>query len=214
MRRTQIAVFTDRYPLLGPLIYVLAIQYYCVQIIVAAAWNPPYNWFRNVISDLGNTACGTYVCSPLHGLMNASFIMLGLTMTIGSLLIYQEFKENKASLIGFSLMMIAGAGTILVGLFPENTVHVLHTFGALLPFLFGNISLIVLGDSLRLPTPFRVITIGAGGVALVAFVLYVSGQYLGLHGGGMERLVAYPQAFWLIAFGAYMSRKEYRYHRK
>ena len=52
-------------------------------------WPRPYNISRNTISDLGNTACGTwkgrYVCSPLHDLMNGSFIALGITMLLGAL---------------------------------------------------------------------------------------------------------------------------------
>src|ERR1700740_1286249 len=110
-KRRSLVVFADKYPLLGPLIYVLCVQYLVVQVIAAAAWNGAYSWRFNLISDLGNTACGLYsgrmVCSPEHALVNASFIMLGATMAIGSLLIYQEFKESRGSLLGFTLMGLA-----------------------------------------------------------------------------------------------------------
>jgi LPXTG-site transpeptidase (sortase) family protein len=90
---------SDRYPLLGPIIWMLCVQYFITQIVVASAWHTSFSLTRNVISDLGNTACGQYgdrfVCSPLHGLMNASFLLLGLTMATGSLLIYQEFQRNQ-----------------------------------------------------------------------------------------------------------------------
>src|SRR4051812_21773515 len=118
----MVAAFNDKYPMIGPLVWVLSAQYFLIQIIVASAWSLAYSWKFNVISDLGNTACGQYagryVCSPDHALMNASFILLGITMAAGSLLIYQEFKESRASLVGFSLMALAGFGTMLVGLFP------------------------------------------------------------------------------------------------
>ena len=59
------------------------LQYYVVQLIVALAWRVPYSWNGNTISDLGNTMCGKYgsrvVCSPLHGIMNVSFVALGVT---------------------------------------------------------------------------------------------------------------------------------------
>src|SRR5579884_1287958 len=143
----RIAVFTDRYPFLGPAIWLLTIEYFIIQFIVAGAWhNPAYSWRLNTISDLGNTVCavnsGRPVCSPLHSLMNASFILLGVLMAVGSLLIYQEFRQKRSSLIGFSLMALAGFGTFIVGLFPENTVPALHSLGATLAFVLGNLSLI------------------------------------------------------------------------
>src|SRR4051812_14625263 len=107
----RIKIFTDRYPFLGPVIWLLSTQYFMIQMIVAAAWkSPSYSWRFNTISDLGNTACnladGRVVCSPLHGLMNLSFITLGIIMACGSLLIYQEFRERLGTLFGFSLMAL------------------------------------------------------------------------------------------------------------
>lgn len=204
-----IKTFTDRYPLVGPTIWILCIQYYIIQIVTARAWVIHYSLLRNPISDLGNTACGLYsgrfVCSPLHGLMNASFITLGITMATGSLLIYQEFKENWASLVGFSFMAAAGVGTLMVGLFPENSLSILHTVGAALPFFIGNLSLIILGLALRVPKALKIYTLLSGIISLAAFILFVTHHYLGLSIGGMERIVAYPQTIWLIIFGIYIS---------
>ena len=92
-----------RYPRLGPILYVSSIQFFAVQILVAMRWNPPYSLARDTISDLGNTACGTFnarfVCSPLHGLMNASFIVLGVAMTAGSILISRQFAKSRAATV-------------------------------------------------------------------------------------------------------------------
>jgi hypothetical membrane protein len=142
--------------------------------------------------------------------MDASFIMLGLTMTCGSLLIYQEFKRDRATLVGFSFLAIAGFGTILVGLFPENTISILHTFGASLPFLLGNVALIILSFSLIVPRLLRFYTCISGVIALIALVFFYTQHYLGLGIGGMERFVAYPQTFWLIVFGLYISSSHIR----
>ncbi len=109
----KVAIFTDKYPLIGPLVWILSAQYFVFQFIAAAAWDSGYSWKLNVISDLGNTACGQYagryVCSPDYMIMNGSFLMLGFTMALGSLLIYQEFRQSRASFIGFSLMALAGS---------------------------------------------------------------------------------------------------------
>jgi hypothetical membrane protein len=210
----MIKTFTDRYPLIGPSFWMLSLQYFVTQLVVAHAWTNHYSWAQNTISDLGNSACGTYgdrfVCSPLHDWMNASFILLGLSMIIGAVLIYQEFRESRGSAVGFSCMALAGFGTLLVGLFPENTVSSLHVIGAALPFLIGNLGMVVLGSVLALPRSLRIYTILSGGIALLALLLFIMNTYLGLGLGGMERLTAYPQTLWLIAFGIYMSGNHVR----
>lgn len=202
--------FTERYPLIGPAVWILSLQYFVAQIFVGRAWPVPYNIFQYAISDLGNTACGIYaeryVCSPLHSLMNASFILLGITMFCGSLLIYLEFTRSRATLIGFSSMAIAGFGTVLVGLFPENVVPPLHALGAVLAFLVGSFGIFVLGLSLDIPRGFKQYTVISALVSLAALALFTLRIYLGLDFGGMERVVSYPQTIWLIVFGAYISR--------
>jgi hypothetical membrane protein len=186
------------------------VQYFVIQIIAALSYKTTYSLRFNTISDLGNSVCGNYsgryVCSPLHNLMNASFILLGITMASGSLLIYQEFKKrDSATLIGFSFMTLAGFGTLIVGLFPENTISLLHTSGASLPFVLGNLGLIVLSIALTIPRLLRYYTFLSGALALTALVFFYTQHYLGLGIGGMERLVAYPQTVWLIVFGVYIS---------
>lgn len=208
-----VKTFIDKFPFVGPAFWMTSMQYFIIQILAARAWDIHFSLRRNVISDLGNTACGTFagrfVCSPLHTLMNASFITLGLTMILGALLIYQEFKETQGSWIGFSFMGIAGLGTILVGLFPENTVTSLHFIGALLPFLIGNIGLVVLGSVLDLSKTLRAYSVLSGIGSLVALGFLASGYYLRFGQGGMERLTAYPQTLWLIVFGLYMSKNHF-----
>lgn len=131
-------------------------------------------------------------------------------MAGGSLLIYQEFRERRDTLIGFSLMALAGFGTILVGLFPENTIPRLHIIGASLPFVLGNISLIVLGLAIfSFSKVWRLYTVASGVIPLLALFFFVSQHYLGLGIGSMERVVAYPQTVWLIFFGLYMMRSHY-----
>jgi hypothetical membrane protein len=216
----KIKVFTDKYPLIGPTFWIISIQFFIVEIIVSHGWPVPYNFSADAISDLGNSACGLYsgryVCSPYFTWMNVSFVVLGATMIAGSTLIYQEFAKSKLNKAAFTCMALAGFGTILVGIFPENTINLLHSAGALLPFLLGNTALIIFGFSLGLQGKFKTYTITSGVIALAALVLFTTHIYLGLGLGGMERLVAHPQTVWLIAFGVYMSKdrfKKMRYKR-
>jgi hypothetical membrane protein len=210
----MIQIFTEKYPFVGPTFWIASLQYYIVQIIVAVAWSTSYSLRLNTISDLGNTVCGLYgsryVCSPLHGLMNLSFFILGVTMILGSILIYQEFKETQGSAAGFTAMAIAGFGTILVAFFPENTNSTLHLLGASFPFLIGNAGIVILGFALELPKTLKIYTILSGIVSLIALVLFSYHFYLGLGIGGMERIVGYPQTMWLIVFGIYISSNHFR----
>jgi hypothetical membrane protein len=208
---SSIETFAERRPRLGPFLYVSSLQYFIVQFLVALDWSPPYNLRRNAISDLGNTACGRfdgrYVCSPLHTVMNVSFVVLGVTMVVASVLIHTAVVSTRTSSLGFIFMAIGGLGVVVVGLFPENSVPVLHGAGASLPFLVGNVGVLLLGLALEMPFALRLITLLVGAVSLVALALYASAHYLGVGVGGMERIVAYPQTFWLILFGTYLLRR-------
>ena len=196
-----------RYPKLGFALYATSLQYFVVQVVVAYRWSPPYSLSANTISDLGNTVCGRFndraICSPLHQLMNLSFVTLGVTMVAGSLLINFCLPARRGTTRGLSAMSIAGIGVLLVGLFPENTVSALHGFGASLPFTVGNVAVVSLGFTLPLSRPFRYFSIFAGSVSLVALVFYVGNHDWGLGEGGMERVVAYPQTVWLVVIGIY-----------
>ena len=197
----------ERHPRLGPLLYCSAIQYFLVQILVGIRFSPHYSLTRNTISDLGNSSCGIFnnrqICSPLHTLMNISFLTLGITMITGSLLLCQSFRKSRNAMVGFTFFALGGAGTALVGIFPENTVSALHGIGAALPFLIGNVGVVILGFSLEVPKILRIYTVLTGSIALAALGVYASGHYIGLGEGGLERVVAYPQTIWIIILGIY-----------
>jgi hypothetical membrane protein len=211
-QQRRIRSFVDRYPLAGPIVWLSCIQFFIVQLVAGAAWNnPAYSWRLNAISDLGALNCGEfddrYVCSPSHGLMNISFILLGLAMAIGSWLMYQQFYKSR---VGFWMMGISGVGAILVGIFPEDTIFWTHILGQDLAFLFGNIALIVIGLKLGLPRWLRWYSVTSGAVALVGMVLFLSKHRFFLELGGMERVAAYPQIIWLIVTGLYMLKNRDR----
>lgn len=192
---------------LGAVLYLASFQYFVVQLIVARRWTPGYSVRLNTISDLANSACGRFngrfVCSPWHDLMNASFVLLGLTMIAGSLLVRRALRGSRTRDVGFLLLGIGGVGVVMVGLFPENSFATLHGIGATLPFLVGNVGLVLLGLKLEAPRALRIYTFVSGALALVALGFYARSMDLGLGEGGMERIVAYPQTLWLIVFAAY-----------
>jgi hypothetical membrane protein len=199
--------------LVGSLMWLSTAQFFIAEIAVASGWSrPPYSWRLNAISDLGATVCGPFdgdrfVCSPLHVVMNGSLILLGLTMAIGSVLIYSRLQSGR---IGFGLMTLAGIGALLVGLFPEDSIFWAHLVGQDLAFVLGNAALIVFGLTLPFPRVFRWYSVVSGTLALVALVLFLSHQRFFLGLGGMERVVAYPLLLWLIVAGGFIAGKSHR----
>jgi hypothetical membrane protein len=196
---------------LGAIIWLLAIQFFIAQIIVQLAWTTPFSLAANYISDLGNTTCGPYpagssmyVCSPWHAVMNTSFFALGVIILVGAALVYRAFPAGYMRTIGLVLLALAGPGEMLVGLFPENVNITPHAIGAAAHFVSGNLGIVVLGIAIAArggQKPLAIFSIILGSLGLLATALFVSGYYLGLGIGGMERIAAYPLPIWLIVMG-------------
>jgi Protein of unknown function (DUF998) len=195
-----------RHPRLGPVLYLAGIQYFVVQFTVALQWvsalQPIWRY------DLGNTACRSW--ERTVGLLSAPQLdELAVCRAghchdarVGSYSRY--FATGRASRAAFAIMAISGAGVVVVGFFPENTVSALHGLGTAIPFTLGNASLITLALSLRMPAILRLYTFLSGVIALLGLVVYASGHYLGLGEGGIERVVAYPQTACLAVIGFYL----------
>ncbi len=197
---------------LGSLQFVLAMA------VVQSRWtgSPAYSLRQDVISDLGNTACApfpsgsaTYVCSPAHAVFNGSAIALGLLVLVGVYLVRTAFPARRSAHLGLALLIVAGVGSIVVGLSPENVHLRVHDVGALLAFVGGNLALLVLALGMLRDTRwdgYRLYTLLSGAVGLVATVLYLDGTYVGLGPGGMERLIVAPLLLWLVVVAVHLLR--------
>jgi hypothetical membrane protein len=196
----------------GALCWLSSAQFFIAQVWVALAWTTPFSVIQNFISDLGNTRCGVfssetnlYVCSPRHALMNASFVVLGLTILAGGVLTHELRRPGIARQLARTFMVLAGVGGVLVGCFPENENLLLHSLGALAYFLFANLGLVMLGWSASgSVSRIKAVTLALGVIGIAATVLFFSGHYLGLGIGGTERLLVYPLPFALTLSGGLM----------
>jgi hypothetical membrane protein len=189
----------------GAIVWIAGIQYFIVQLIVAAQWSTanPYNWAMNAISDLANTVCSQYydryVCSPQHMLMNVSFILFGITMAGGAYLLRHHLNNRRA----VALMMISGIATTLVGFYPENVNVHAHVATAVVSFISGGMGLVWLSLTIK-PRMLRQYTLVSGVLSLTAFVLLAAHNYIGLGSGTIERFISYPQSAWMIVYGVYL----------
>ncbi|WP_447039651.1 DUF998 domain-containing protein [Streptomyces sp. DSM 118878] len=186
-------------------------QFFVIHGIAESAWARPYSWARNNISDLGNAHCALqpepeprYICSPEHGLMNVSFIALGVLLVAGAALIGGAlWRGGRAAAVARLLLASAGMGFVLAGLAPADVNENQHVLGALLIMAAGNIGLVLAGFALaeHIPTPLRWGTSLLGATAITALGLFLSRHYLGLGMGGMERVAALPLLVWALAVG-------------
>ncbi|WP_274917922.1 DUF998 domain-containing protein [Streptomyces sp. WZ-12] len=187
------------------------VQFFVIHWIAESAWVRPYSWAGNNISDLGNAHCALqpdpeprYICSPEHGLMNASFVALGVLFVVGAALAGGVlWRGGRAATAARLLLAGAGVGFVLAGLAPADVNENQHVLGALFIMAAGNIGLVVAGFGLaeHEPAPLRWGTSLLGVAAITAFGLFLSRHYLGLGMGGMERAAALPLLLWALTVG-------------
>ena len=211
------------------------LQYFAAETAVIGAWAGPQPYDRQTgyISDLGAVNCGIHdgreVCSPLHWLMNASFVVQGLGMLLGALLLSAGLlcvaaragarvrpgprKPWLAAVWVRILTGAAGAGTVVVGLDPEDAGSAFHFIGAVTYFLAGAGALLVLGVMWLRQTPLGWFILACGVVSLAALA---TGGLTGMHvpePGTLERLMGYPVTAGVAAAGLVIAQRVHR-HRK
>jgi hypothetical membrane protein len=198
----------------GAACWALSVAFFVDQAIAQAATTRPYSLATNFISDLGSTACepaaaGAHldVCSPLHGLVNGTFIVVGLLHTVGAIATRRAWPPRALATAGLVLLAIAGTGLTVAGLAPENVDLGLHTVGALYGIVCLNAAMVLLGAALLGPARgLGVLALAAGITGLVGFVLFVGS---GVPAGIAERIAVYPPDAAIIVLGAFLLRSAF-----
>lgn len=185
------------------------LTFFVAQIVVGSAWtSPAYSWSWNNVSDLGNVRCQmwaedghapSYVCSPLHSLMNATLVFTGCCVVFGILATGPLWQPSTRSKLARTLLALAGLGVAVAGLAPADIHENIHVvLGALPIAVCGNIGLVLTGNALKpaFAGKLRYLGPALGVVGIVSTYLFVSQHYLGLGPGGMERLWGYNFLIW------------------
>ena len=211
---------------LAGVVLLFGFVYIVAEFIAAGAWvDPSYDWARNFISDLGFSDCavvdGDRICSPLHALMNAGFMVQGAVFAMGALLIIpvifpSDWRRNTVAV----LMAASGVGTFLVGVFHQSLalydagLNGLHYASAFLAIGAGDIGLVLFGV-LALPyrewRPYAIGVLVVGVVGIVGAVLLFLRIDLGLGIGTIERIAVYPLNAWTIGSGIGLTVKSLRF---
>ena len=202
---------------LGGIAWILGVvQFLIAMVAVQLAWTHPYNPLQNAVSDLGAVSCrenamGTsFVCSPWHVLFNVSIIVFGILVAAGAVAVRPALPPGRVARCGVAVLVVAGIGAALVGIFPEDVQGVAHSLGALLAFVGSSAALILLGIAMSgrpAWAGFRALSLGCGifsGGVIIASNLSENWGPVGF--GGLERLIVAPALLWLFVVGVRLSR--------
>jgi hypothetical membrane protein len=209
---------------LGAVLWILSLEFFLGQAVAQAAWRTPYSMVTNAISDLGNTRCGMwppagvalppslassrgYVCSPLHSVMNVSFIAAGALILLGLYLTRSVWPRRRLTAWGMAFLALAGVGKIVVGLAPENTRLLLHAAGSLgIPCAV--VGILLLGVATwRTRRSVAGISLAAAGIGILALLIKLASGHAATDVGLTERLIDYPTILWLAAMGLVLLRR-------
>jgi hypothetical membrane protein len=194
----------------GAVCWILCLQYFAAEAVAIAGWRCPYSVLENYISDLGAVICAGRLCSPLHAMMNASFVLQGVLISAGAVLVWPALLRRWSGSLGLGLVAASGLGVFIVGLAPEDFAPGWHYLGAAENFLFSNAGAALLGLALlrqrRSARRIALFSLAAGLLGLAGLVSLATQHYFGLGVGGMERVTAYPFPLWLASMGAWLLR--------
>lgn len=130
-------------------------------------------------------------------------------MLTGAVLIYCRQSKSLINSISFAMIALGGVGSVMVGVFPENSIGILHLIGAVLALAVANLGLIMLSFGLKSESSWlRVYAFVTGLVALMSLILFAVGWHEPLGVGTLERLASYLYVIWLIIYGAVLVYRE------
>src|ERR1700748_829670 len=115
-------------PWLGAGWWALCFQFFVAEQIARMSW-PGYSMTGNWISALGAAN------SPRHWVMNGSFVVQGVLISVGALLMRRLFPPKAAYRMALSLFVLSGLGVLVVGLVPEDSNARIHQMAALVHLL-------------------------------------------------------------------------------
>lgn len=193
--------------------------YFAAEFIAAAAWSdPPYSYTHHFISNLGvrgpATAFGQFMYSPLAWVMNTGFILFGLFVLAGVLLLRGLPRSRRVVLIVVAALLAVGG--VVVGLFPgsgDSGTADYHGLGAFLAFVFGNVLAMLLGRAHRalgVPRGLGRLLVGSGIVGLISVGAFmgVLASDAGVLIGLTERGILYPFLIGFILLGAALRKPQ------
>lgn len=180
---------------LGALVLLLRPTYVAAEVVTAAATTGGYSFLADSVSRLGEVGCTAAYCSPRHEVMNGAFMVYGVALAGGALLLARPLGPWVTG-----LLVVSGLSSYATGLAPLDQDATLHALAAAPLFVAQPLALLLLGHRVRRTRPRLAKALLATGVltaaAAVGFVL--SGE--GRAAGALERAALWPVLLGLAAY--------------
>lgn len=158
---------------------VAGVSYLVLEAVAADAFRPRYSYARNYISDLGVTAGGDVIDSPLAWLMNVAFYLQGTLFLVAAVLFVHALRSRRRAVF-LTCAAMNSVGNIVVGTFhsgPQASVDGtawLHVTGAVLAIVGGNAAIVagswMLGNAGG-PKWYRAASLVIAAAGLLCFVM-------------------------------------------
>ncbi len=185
----------SRAALLGALVLLLRPPYIAAEVVTAAATTGGYSFVADSVSRLGEVGCTASYCSPRHEVMNGAFMVYGVALAVGALLLARQLGPWVTG-----LLVVSGLSSYATGLAPLDQDAALHALAATPLFVAQPLALLLLGRQVCRERPRPGNALLATGVltavAAVGFVLSGDGRAA----GALERAALWPVLLGLAAY--------------
>lgn len=192
----------------GALAWLGCLQFFVAEQVARFGWQEHYSFRTNYISDLGARICSTAICSHWHALMDGSFLLQGVLIAAGAVLLPRPVSPGAPGWAARVLLLLSALGVAVVGYSPEDVDTNLHISGARLHFGCGSLAMLLWGFASVMrhhgvPKAAQRAFFAAGIAICGDMLLYLgSGKVNDMLGTGLvERLAAYPLPLWLAWTG-------------
>ena len=180
----------------GAIAWLLTLQFFVVETVVQLRSGGSYSRADDVISELGASTSA----APL--LMNASFVVQGLLIGAGGVLL-RPALAGLGGRLAAAFLTAAAVGVALVGVFPLDAQEDLHQAGAGLHLVGGGLALLALAYAVRPRSEALGTALALLGLLSTAMTVFFAVGITSLLGdGGTERASAYPIPIGLALAGA------------
>jgi hypothetical membrane protein len=200
----------------GAVAWIVQPLYLVAELVAAWGSTAPYSMLDQTISDLGATQCTTIaypygdvaVCSPWHPLVNGSFVVFGVLLAVGAVLLRGSLPRPRLAAASTVAWVVAGLSSVATGLVPVDQDLELHALVALPSLVALPLALLLLAASLRAAVPrLGVATAVVGLVSLAGSVVFLLTATSPDLGGLWERLAFWPSYLWVPVVAVVILRR-------
>ena len=179
--------------------WVLIAGYFVAEAVVLAAMPTAYDAATSSISSLGEIHCAGGICSPLHDLMNWSFVVTGILVAVGSVGLNTLLPPSGRNRLVLALLIVTAISCTATGFVPIDTNESLHQLVAIPTFIARNaaLALLILPIYRRWPT-IGVLTATACVTGTLGMLAILTTD---LPFGVVERIAVYPFSLWAVVVG-------------